>query len=280
MKPQHWLTFGTMLMVICTIAADDPASGKDKILARFVDEMVTLTPGTGAFPASFAMGSAGAYPNEKPQFKVTLHSDFAIAKYEVTQELYEAIAGKNPSRWKGNRNAVEMVSWDEANEFCRKATEQLRERKLIKDTEVIRLPSEAEWEYACRAGTKTAYAFGDDPADLKDFAWYKGNSKGEDPPVGKKKPNAWGLYDMHGYVREWCADSWHQNYEGAPTDGSPWSSKDAKERVMRGGSWADEADNARSAFRDHKAPDHRSDTVGFRCVRAANAQKKEWEDRK
>jgi formylglycine-generating enzyme required for sulfatase activity len=280
MKPQYWLTLGAMLFASNAVAADDPISGKDKILARFVDEMVALTPGTGVFPASFAMGSAAAYPSEKPQFKVTLKSDFAIAKYEVTQELYEAIAGKNPSRWKGNRNAVEMVSWDEANEFCRKATEQLRERKLIKETELIRLPSEAEWEYACRAGTKTAYAFGDDPADLKEYGWYKANSKGEDPPVGKKKPNAWGLHDMHGYVREWCADSWHKNYEGAPADGSAWTSEGEKERVVRGGSWADEADNARSAFRDHKAANHRSDTVGFRCVRAALAPEKAKEDRK
>jgi formylglycine-generating enzyme required for sulfatase activity len=281
MKPQHWLMFGAMLVAINTLGADEPTNAKDKILTRFVDEMVALTPGTGAFPASFTMGSAGmSYPSEKPQFKVTLQSDFAIAKYEVTQELYEAVAGKNPSRWKGNRNAVEMVSWDEANEFCSKATEQLRKRKLIKESEWIRLPSEAEWEYACRAGTKTAYAFGDDPADLKDYAWYKANSKGEDPPVGKKKPNAWGLYDMHGYVREWCADSWHKNYEGAPADGSPWSSKDEKERVVRGGSWADEVDNARSAFRDHKAADHRSDTVGLRCVRAAMPREKEKEDRK
>src|SRR5579862_2726031 len=126
MKPRHWLMLGAMLVAINTIWADDPTSAKDKILARFVEEMVALTPGTGAFPASFTMGSTGAsYPSEMPQFKVTLKSDFAIAKYEVTQELYEVIAGKNPSRWKGNRNAVEMVSWDEANEFCRKASEEL-----------------------------------------------------------------------------------------------------------------------------------------------------------
>jgi formylglycine-generating enzyme required for sulfatase activity len=160
-----------------------------------------------------------------------------------------------------------MVSWDEASDFCRKVTDELRRRKLLGDTEVIRLPTEAEWEYACRAGTTTAYSFGDTADDLKDYAWFKGNSKGEDPPVGKKKPNPWGLYDLHGYVWEWCQDAWEPGYAGAPTDGSARDVKDAKERVLRGGSWADPADHCRSAFRQHAKPDHRSDTIGFRCVR-------------
>jgi formylglycine-generating enzyme required for sulfatase activity len=211
---------------------------------------------------------------------VTFKSEFAIGKYEVTQELYEAVIGKNPSKWKGTRNSVEMVSWDDANEFCRKVTLELRERKLLKENEVIRLPSEAEWEYACRAGSKAAYSFGDKVDDLKDYAWYKANSKGEDPPVGKKKPNEWGVYDMHGYVWEWCSDTWHKNYEGAPTDGSAWMTHDEKEHVIRGGSWADDAESARSAFRAHKPADHRSDTIGFRCVRVTLAKDKEKEDRK
>jgi formylglycine-generating enzyme required for sulfatase activity len=265
----------------CATAAYQPTDLKDKTLARFLDEMVMLTPGAGKFPASFQMGSTGDLPeSEKPQTKVTFASEFAIGKYEVTQELYEAVMGKNPSRWKGQRNSVEMVSWEEANEFCNKATLQLRERKLLKENEVIRLPSAAEWEYACRAGSKTAYAFGDKEDDLKDYAWYRANAKGEDPPVGKKKPNDWGLYDMHGYVWEWVADSWHKNYEGAPTDGSAWTTKDEKERVMRGGSWADDAESARSAFRAHKALDYRSDAVGFRCVRATAPNNKDNGERK
>jgi formylglycine-generating enzyme required for sulfatase activity len=227
------------------------------------------------------MGSAGDTPaNEKPPFKVTFAANFAIGKYEVTQELYEAVIGKNPSKWQGKRNSVEMVSWEDANEFCRKATLELRERKLLKENEVIRLPSEAEWEYACRAGSTAAYSFGDKVDDLKEYAWYKANSKGEDPPVGKKKPNDWGLYDMHGYVWEWCSDTWHKNYEGAPADGSAWLAKDEKEHVLRGGSWADDAESARCAFRAHKQADHRGDTIGFRCVRATLPKDKEKEDRK
>jgi formylglycine-generating enzyme required for sulfatase activity len=279
MNLRRWLPVVAILIAPAALAADEAA--KDKILATFLDEMVLLTPGTGKYPASFQMGSTGDAPDsEKPPFKVTIKLDFAIAKYEVTQELYEAVVGKNPSRWKGKRNSLDSVTWEEADEFCRKATQQLRERKLLKDDEVIRLPSEAEWEYACRAGSTTAYSFGDKADDLKDYAWHKGNSKGEDPAVGKKKPNAWGLYDMHGYVWEWCGDTWRKNYDGAPTDGSAWVGKDAKEHVLRGGSWADDPDNARSAFRGHKPADFRSDAVGFRCVRAVVPKEKEKEDRK
>jgi formylglycine-generating enzyme required for sulfatase activity len=242
---------------------------KIKILLRFAREFVELTPGKGQYPASFTMGSDGEAPDtEKPAVKVKLSAPFSMARYEVTQELYEAVMGKNPSKWRGPRNSVEMVSWDEANAFCRKATAVLREMKALGDKEEIRLPSEAEWEYACRAGTTSRYGFGDKVADLKDYAWFKGNSKGEDPPVGKKKPNAWGLYDMHGYVWEWCADVWNPTHEGADTTGKPRTGKRDK-CVIRGGSWTDDADSARSAFRAGKAIDTRSDAIGFRCVKAA-----------
>jgi formylglycine-generating enzyme required for sulfatase activity len=246
-----------------------PAEGQNKVLKLFADEFVELTPGKGKFPASFAMGSSSSAPErEKPVVKVTFAHPFAMAKYEVTQELYQAVVGKNPSRWRGPRNSVEMVSWDEANTFCTRVTALLRQHKLIDTKDVIRLPSEAEWEYACRAGTRTAYSFGDRVADLGAHAWFNGNSKGEDPPVGKKKPNPWGLYDMHGYVWEWCADAWGPTHRGASANGTPRIDRDEKDRVIRGGSWADPADSARSAFRDHKPRTHRSERIGFRCVRA------------
>jgi formylglycine-generating enzyme required for sulfatase activity len=258
----------------------EPAGDRDKVLRRFALEFVLLEPGKGKFPASFRMGSAGAAPDsEKPPVTVTFRAPFAVARYEVTQELYQAVTGGNPSRWKGPRNSVEMVSWKEAGDFCRQVTAELRRLKLLAPGQVIRLPSEAEWEYACRAGTTTHYSFGDKAADLGGYAWFKGNSKGEDPPVGRKKANAWGLYDMHGYVWEWCADAWHPTHEGAAADGRARVDRGTKGRVVRGGSWADDADRCRSAFRSHKPLDFRHDTVGFRCVRAAAAPGEDKEDR-
>jgi formylglycine-generating enzyme required for sulfatase activity len=267
-----YLCFGPACALALAAAAsgeDSPPDARDKVLRRFVDEFVPLTPGTGKFPASFRMGEAG---DKQVTITFPKGASFAVARYEVTQELYEAVVGSNPSRWKGPRNSVEMVHWDEASDFCRKATEELRKRKLLGEGEIIRLPSEAEWEYACRAGTTTRYSFGNGAAELKDYGWFKGNSKGEDPPVGRKKPNAWGLFDMHGYVWEWCADSWAASLEGIPADGSPRHGKEVKERVLRGGSWNDEADRCTCAFRHHAAADYRSDTAGFRCVRAPAAR--------
>jgi formylglycine-generating enzyme required for sulfatase activity len=229
-----------------------PTGDKEKVLKLFVAEFVILSPGEGKFPASFTMGSDDSAA-EKPVREVKMKGTFALGQHEVTQELYEAVMNKDPSKWKGPRNSVEMVNWNEAVEFCAKATEELRKSKLIGADEVIRLPTEVEWEYACRSGTKTRFSFGDKEEDLKDYAWYNGNAKGNDPPVGKKKPNAWGLYDMHGYVWEWCSDS----YGG-----------DDKERVLRGGSWADGPESCRSAFRHHKPVATRSDSIGFRCVRS------------
>jgi formylglycine-generating enzyme required for sulfatase activity len=239
--------FLALLLFLSLPSLGVAADGPEAILRRFVDEFVTLTPGTGRFPAQFVMGSK---------------SDDA-----PTAEKPSRTVAKNPSRWKGPRNSVEMVSWDEANEFCRRVTLELRKLKLLADDEVVRLPTEAEWEYACRAGTETRYSFGDKADDLKEYAWFTGNAKGEDPPVGKKKPNAWDLYDLHGYVWEWCLDTWHPSYEGAAVDGRARQDAAAKERVMRGGSWADSADAARSAYRGHQPPDRRTAAIGFRCVR-------------
>ena len=268
------MTCRLLLLAILCLAptlparAEELSAKKDRVFKLFVEEFVLLTPGEGKFPGSFMMGGTDGPDSEKPATKVTLKKPFSMARYEVTQELYEAVMGKNPSRWPGPRNSVEKANWDDAIEFCRKATSGLQERKLIGADEIIRLPSEAEWEYACRAGTKTRYSFGDDPKQLGDYGWFNGNAQGNDPPVGKKRPNAWNLYDMHGYVWEWCADAWHPTLAEIPVDGAAQPARDAKERVLRGGAWSDDADKARSAYRHHKPADALSDAVGFRCVRA------------
>jgi formylglycine-generating enzyme required for sulfatase activity len=166
--------------------------------------------------------------------------------------------GTNPSKFKGATNPVEMVSWNEATEFCKKLSE--------KTGNSVRLPTEAEWEYACRAGTKTAFSFGDSPAALDDYAWHPRNSDAMSHPVGKKKPNAWGLYDMHGNVFEWCAD-WYGVYpEGPATD--PSGPATGEKRVLRGGSWYRDAIaySFQCAERDCYDPSGRTFNDGFRCA--------------
>ncbi len=255
-----------LLLVAATMMAA-PDAEQTKLLQTFRQEFVDITPGEGKFPASFMMGDP---ENKHAQlFKVTLRRPFAIAKYEVPQNLWEAVMGNNPSRWKGPRNSVEMLTHAEAVDFCRKATALMREAKLINADQEIRLPSEAEWEYVARAGTKTAYSFGDGTDKLDDHAWHTGNAAGNDPPVGAKKPNPWGLYDIHGYLWEWCADPWHASYEAAPADGSVWEKDgDPKQRVLRGGSWKDAAPKLTSGYRQAAPADTRDDAVGLRCVLA------------
>jgi formylglycine-generating enzyme required for sulfatase activity len=259
-------------------AADTPEL--DPLLNRFVDEFVRITPGKEPYPATFSMGSADGPDDERPAHTVTLSRPFAISKYEVPQNLYAAVTGRNPSRWKGPRNSVESMSWLEAIQFCDKATILLRERKLIAADEVIRLPSEAEWEYCCRAGTTTKYSFGDeirkadDPPGknsiLDKHAWYTGNAAGNDPAVGVLAANPWGLYDMHGYLWEFTADGWTGDYQGAPTNGSARGpTKDKPLVVLRGGSWKEPADRLTSASRRPIRQSLGDDAIGFRCVRAA-----------
>jgi formylglycine-generating enzyme required for sulfatase activity len=275
------------ILSFCVVGlfAASPAMCQEKpvdmnsLLKTFSDEFVEITPGKGKFPASFVMGTDGGREEEAPAHKVTFAVSFHMAKYEIPQNLYEAVMGSNPSKWKGKRNSAEMFTWDDANEFCKRATKLMREAKLLAADEEVRLPTEAEWEYCCRAGTSTAYHFGDEatrPGDagnkasiLDEYGWHTGNAAGNDPPVGAKKPNAWGLYDMHGYLWEFVSDAWHDSYEGAPADGSARTSGDAKpRRIVRGGSWKDKYDLLRSASRRSIAATSKDDAIGFRCVKA------------
>ncbi|PZV27035.1 MAG: serine/threonine protein kinase [Snowella sp.] len=216
-------------------------------------EMVMLPAG------SFMMGSDD-YDDEKPRHQVTL-KEFAIGKYPVTQEQYQAIMGNNTSHFKNNpTNPVEEVSWNDSQAFCQKINQKTGKK--------YRLPSEAEWEYACRAGTQTRYYFGDNEKQLGEYAWYSENSGSKTHPVGQKKPNDWGLYDMSGNVREWCGDSWHDNYKKAPTDGSSWNDNhsESSPRTLRGGSWYDNSRYCRSANRIRCLADVRYYDIGFRVV--------------
>lgn len=265
-------------------AADDPPQATLKAFLRefVVSEFVEITPGKGKFPASFRMGSAFGPANERPAHEVRIPYSFQIAKGEVPQHLYTVVMGGNPSKWKGPRNAAEMFTYTDALEFCRRMTRLLRESQLLGDDEEIRLPTEAEWEYCCRAGTVTAYSFGDNavnPEDsgnkasrLDEFGWHTGNAAGNDPPVGAKKPNPWGLYDMHGYLWEFVADDWHDNFAGAPADGSAWGSDPKSRHVARGGSWKDRFELLQSTSRRPVKADEADDAIGFRCVKAKVAR--------
>jgi formylglycine-generating enzyme required for sulfatase activity len=264
-----------LLLILAMISAEptDAQQKADenqlKLLKTFREEFIGIAPGKGKFPAEFLMGQTGSQGSAVPVHKVKFAYDFHIGAYEVPQNLWEAVMGKNPSRWKGPRNSVEMLSFDEAVEFCERATRLMRAAKLITEKQVVRLPSEAEWEYCARAGSTTQYSFGDDAKELGAYAWFTGNAAGNDPPVGAKKPNAWGLYDVHGYLWEWCADAWHASYEGAPADGSAWEkSGDPKRRVLRSGSWKDKAELLTTGYRLTKDRGTRDDAIGLRCVLA------------
>ncbi len=197
--------------------------------------------------------------SEGPVHRVIISNGFYMGKFEVTQKQWRDMMETNPSKFKGDNRPVEQVSWTDAQEFIKKLNEN-------EGTNKYRLPSEAEWEYAARAGTKTRYSFGDDESMFGDYAWYYSNSGGKTHEVGQKKPNPWGLYDMHGNVWEWVQDTWHGNYNGAPTDGSAWE-KDGSDRVARGGSWRGNARSCRSAFRDDGDPGDRITSLGFRLLR-------------
>ena len=213
--------------------------------------------------------------SERPEHRVKVPT-FFMGKYLVTQEQWQAIMGNNPSRFKGEKRPVEKVSWNDARDFCNRLSERT--------SRTYRLPSEAEWEYACRAGTTTPFHFGEtistDLANYRGTDWkindktYPGNyGRGElgiyreqTTEVGNFPSNNYGLCDMHGNVWEWCEDDWHKNYKDAPSDGSAWVDEKSSNKVLRGGSWGDDPNYCRSASRYDLYPEDDYDIIGFRVV--------------
>jgi formylglycine-generating enzyme required for sulfatase activity len=238
-------------------------------------EMVMIPSG------SFMMGSPekedGSNDDERPQHQVTIKA-FCLGKYQVTQAQWKAVAAfpqvnkelkLDPSRFKGDNRPVEQVSWKDAVEFCDRLSKHTKRQ--------YRLPSEAEWEYACRAGTTTPFHFGE--MITTDLANYYGHDTYGDGVEGVYRKettevgsfgvaNNFGLYDMHGNVWEWCQDSWHDNYTDAPTDGSAWlsSKEDSNTKLLRGGSWHDIPEDCRSAYRSYDLLDGNNNNIGFRVV--------------
>ena len=248
-------------------------------------------------PGRFWMGSPedepGRYDNEGPRHQVTLTEGFWLFDTPCTQALWQAVMGNNPSYFKSPTRPVENVSWHDVQDFLARINSRIPGLDLT-------LPSEAQWEHACRAGTETAIYSGDlavlgenNAPALDPIAWYGGNSgvefeldngydnsswpekqysntKAGTHPVQRKRANPWGLYDMLGNVLEWCQDHWHNHYEGAPDDSSAWEDSAADTvayRVLRGGSWYSSARYVRAAYRLAFPPDYRLDYIGFRCAR-------------
>jgi formylglycine-generating enzyme required for sulfatase activity len=221
-------------------------------------EMVYIPAGIflmGAYP-----GELAASNDEYPQHYVTIKTPFYMSKYPITQEQYKSITNKNPSYFKGDRYPVERVSWDMAEAYCHELSS--------KTGKTYRLPSEAEWEYAARAKTTTNFHFGKNWTEKLANCSYTVASTTD---VGTYPPNAFGLYDIHGNISEWCADDWHDNYQNAPTDGSAWfNPKNAdQDKVFRGGSWHDLPDHCRVAERSHNIPANLQHIIGFRICRSA-----------
>ena len=207
-------------------------------------------------PGTFLMGGNGQTPN--PQHRVTLSKGFWMGITPVTQAQWQGVMGYNPSNFRGDDRPVEMVSWDDCQEFCAKM-KQLTGKP-------VRLPTEAEWEYACRAGTTSEYWNGNGEDALKKVGWFSGNSSGETKSVAKLAANPWGLYDVHGNVWEWCQD-WHGALAAA-NQNDPIGSSNGSSRVLRGGSWNHAPADCLAAYRNYYAPAARRKYCGFRvCFR-------------
>jgi len=263
----------TSFSVIATSTVDTSKNGSATITVYVPDthSMVLINGGT------FTMGSPsnehGRYNNEGPQHQVTV-SSFYMGKYEVTQKEYQEVMGTNPSYFKGDNLPVDDVTWNDAIKYCNQLSkkEGLNPAYTMNGLDVewnqnangYRLPTEMEWEYACRAGTMTAYNTGENISD--NTGWYNYNSGGKSHPVGQKPTNAWGLYDMHGNISEWCWDRYKNYSSDVKRVDSSWNS-----RVFRGGYWNGLAEHLRSAYRGSNQPYYGFNFIGFRLARSYNS---------
>ena len=256
-------------MVVATsgLAASSGGAGQKEIANTIGVKMELIGPG------SFVMGSTTGPGDERPAHRVELTKGFYMGVTEVTQEQWESVMPDNRSRYKGVDRPVTNVTLEDCVEFCKLLTKKERAQGKLPEGAEYRLPTEAEWEYACRAGSEANYGFGDSETDLGEYAWYRENS-GRTQPVGTKKPNAWGLFDMHGNVWEWCSD-WYGSYSAEETE-DPTGAPAGAKRVFRGGSWGSTAAYCRSAARNKCQGDnpkhYRLSGLGFRLVRTLPGQ--------
>ena len=281
-RPMALAYLALLLAVVGCGPAPPHADANPPVVTTKTGEMVLAPAGW------FTMGSDGGEDDEKPPHKVWVDA-FLIDKCEVTQEQFQALMEKNPSHFKGPQNPVEQATWADAAFYCN-ARSRADGLQPCYDEETgacnfsangYRLPTEAEWEYACRAGTSSAYPFGNDPSKLKTYAWFADSAAKKTHPVGQKKPNAWGLHDMTGNVLEWCNDVYTETYYAESPRKNPHGPPDepGADFVLRGGTWDTSANTCRAAYRAGDTPGQidgcfRRDQIGFRCVRNAPAGKR------
>ncbi len=254
-----------------------PASGLTIVKTKSGPEMVLIPAG------EFTMGRAGGKPEEAPPHTVRVEA-FLMDRTEVTQQQFGRLMADNPSpsHFRGPDRPVEQVAWSEAAIYCNLRSKDEGLQPCYDETTAkcnfaangYRLPTEAEWEYACRAGSREDYSYGADPNLLSQHAWFADNAGKTTQPVGRKKPNAWGLFDMHGNVAEWCNDIYDAAYYGKSPAAHPRGPDDGERYVLRGGAWNSNAERCRSAARRYESPGFQDacfarDAIGFRCVRNA-----------
>jgi len=272
-----WLEAAGLALLLIGCGKSNEAGGraaKPQVVTVKGGAQMVVVPG-----GWFEMGDARGADDEKPVHRVWVDG-FLMDRFEVTQKQYEELMTANPSHFKGADRPVEQISWANAALFCN-ARSRAEGLEPCYDEETgechfnasgYRLPTEAEWEYACRAGTSGSYFFGPDASRLDRYAWHAGNAQKRTHPVGRKRPNPWGLYDMYGNVAEWCNDVYDAGYYARSPNRNPRGPRDGKRYVLRGGSWKSGPEMCRSAARMAEDPGFQDacfarDTIGFRCVR-------------
>jgi formylglycine-generating enzyme required for sulfatase activity len=265
------------------VLPDEPGLPRPPRFPVPIAEQAKTSPGAAMVRLAGGRFLMGLKPEPDALPHAVTVSPFYIDKHLVSQRLYTQIMGQNPSRWQAEANPVEQVRWSDAVRFCNRRS-QLDGLRPCYDLATwqcnfaangYRLPTEAEWEYACRAGTTALFFFGDEPAKLGAHAWYDQNSGGHPHPVGQKRPNAWGLYDMAGNVWQWCHDLYQVDYYQVSPPQDPRGPDNGKTRVVRGGSWRASDQACRAGYRYNENPGYADvcfgyDIYGFRCVRKAD----------